>query len=379
MYKKLEPEDMIVDYFKSIFKSRELKRKSDSYSDSAYYDFFDHQNVSQSSASNSYMKNVVVYRCVNMIASAASHVPLEVSESKLQRIFQHPNKEQTNFDFLYNIVANNLLFGNTFIFLDNASMKILDSEQVNIVHEENSEEALGYTFSQDEDSRVFQRDQVLHIKQYNPNSSLYGLPCTRAAEESIKLYDMTVKWNNSLLANGARPSGALIVKDGIFSNDQFTRLRDQLDDKYTGSLNSGRPLLLEGGIEWKEMGINPKDMDFIQSKNSAARDIALAFGVPPQLLGIQGDNTYSNMQEARLALWEETIIPILDQISDGFSNWFSNLQNKKILINFNKDHISALTEKRQNLWQKLNNVDFMTMNEKRSIAGLEALEDEENT
>ena len=57
-------------------------------------------------------------------------------------------------------------------------------------------------------------------------------------------------------------------------------------------------VLLEGGLDWREMSINPKDMDFIESKNSAAREIALAFGVPPQLLGINGDSTYSNMQEA---------------------------------------------------------------------------------
>ena len=57
---------------------------------------------------------------------------------------------------------------------------------------------------------------------------------------------------------------------------------------------AGRPLLLEGGLDWKPLSLTPKDMDFIEAKNVAAREIALAIGVPPMLLGIPGDNTYSN-------------------------------------------------------------------------------------
>lgn len=134
----------------------------------------------------------------------------------------------------------------------------------------------------------------------------------------MTLHQQSSYWNHLLLQNGARPSGALIVKDsnGYLSDEQFERLQTQLSEKFSGNSNAGKPLLLEGGLGWQEMSINPKDMDFIESKNSAAREIALAFGVPPQLLGINGDNTYSNMQEARLALWEETLIPLLDKIAD---------------------------------------------------------------
>ncbi len=147
-------------------------------------------------------------------------------------------------------------------------------------------------------------------------------------------------------------------------------MQAQLSEKFSGNSNAGKPLLLEGGLGWQEMSINPKDMDFIESENSAAREIALAFGVPPQLLGINGDNTYSNMQEARLALWEETLIPLLDKIADSMSNWFSYLFKEDIIIDFDRDSISALTEKRENLWAKISNANFMTLNEKRAFVGL---------
>ncbi len=117
-----------------------------------------------------------------------------------------------------------------------------------------------------------------------------------------------------------------------------------------------------------------KDMDFIEAKNSAAREIALAFGIPPQLLGINGDNTYSNMQEARLALWEETLIPLLDKLSDALGNWLSHWYQEEIIIDFDRDSISALTEKRENLWAKISNASFMTLNEKRSLVGLKPID-----
>ncbi len=105
---------------------------------------------------------------------------------------------------------------------------------------------------------------------------------------------------------------------------------------------------------------------------------ALAFGVPPQLLGINGDNTYSNMQEARLGLWEETLIPLLDKISDSLTHWLSDWYQDDIVISFDRDAISALTDKRENLWNKIAASDFMTVNEKRTFLGLKPISGGDN-
>jgi HK97 family phage portal protein len=214
--------------------------------------------------------------------------------------------------------------------------------------------------------------RILHLKNYHPTDSLYGMSPLDAASISIEVHNNASKWNAALLKNGARPGGALVMKDpnSYLSDEQFDRLQEQFSKKYVGADNIGKPLLLEGGLDWREMSISPKDMDFLESKNAAAREIALAFGVPPQLLGINGDNTYSNMQEARFALWEETIIPLLDKISDSFSNWFSHLFGEELLIDFDRDAISVLTGKRENLWNKIIASDFMSINEKRAFVGL---------
>jgi HK97 family phage portal protein len=114
------------------------------------------------------------------------------------------------------------------------------------------------------------------------------------------------------------------------TDEQFRRLKEMIEEDFTGAVNSGKPMILEGGLDWKEISLSPKDMDFIEGKHSAARDIALAFGVPPQLLGISGDNTYSNLVEARTTLWEQTILPLAQNTIDHIGRWLLSYINKKL-------------------------------------------------
>ena len=109
---------------------------------------------------------------------------------------------------------------------------------------------------------------------------------------ALDLHNSAMSWNKALLDNSARPSGALVYqpKDGgNLTPEQYQRLKAELEDGYQGARRAGRPMLLEGGLDWKAMGLTPRDMDFIEARNGAARDIALALGVPPMLLGIPGD------------------------------------------------------------------------------------------
>ena len=221
--------------------------------------------------------------------------------------------------------------------------------------------------------------QIIHLKSFHPLDDHYGLSPIEAAAYSIDQHNQASIWNQALLQNGARPSGALIVKSssdnysGNLSQEQFDRLKEQVDTTFSGSANAGRPLLLEGGLEWKEMSMSPRDMDFLATKNNAARDIALSFGVPPQLLGIPGDNTYSNLQEARIALWEETILPLLDHLCDALNSWLVPSFSEQLHLSYHKDEINVLSAKREATWQRISHCSFMTINEKRLAFGLEAI------
>jgi HK97 family phage portal protein len=132
-------------------------------------------------------------------------------------------------------------------------------------------------------------------------------------------------------------------------------------------------MLLEGGLDWKAMSLSPADMDFATLKAAAARDIALAFGVPPMLLGLPGDNTYANYREANRALWRLTLLPLLSKIlkglQAGMADWFAEAPTVDL------DRVPALSEDREKLWARVTDADFLTPREKRELLGLPAGKD----
>ena len=346
--------------------------------------------------SEQYFDNVIVHRCVSLIASSASHVPWLVYKKQgskkvftdnhiAAKLLKKPNPETSGADFFTEAISSLLLYGNSYVFLasyDGSSASgiyNLHPQAVEIVTESNRPTAYKHKsfggsklYPIDRISRV---SRILHFKNYHPSNHLYGLSSLAAAAKSINLYSKTLDWNKALLKNAVKPSGALVFQDGngYLTDEQFERLQQQFYDNFSGSSNSGKPLVLEGGLKWQETNNAEKFEKFLELKDSSARDIAIAFNIPPQLLGINGDNTYSNMQEARLALWEENIIPLLDKIADGLSNWLSYWLKEDLLIDFDRDSISALTERRENLWSKITSASFMTLNEKRAFVGLEAI------
>ena len=336
-----------------------------------------------------YVSNVIANRAINLIAKSISSIAIamytnkngqkiEILEHEIIDLLKKPNPLTTYTGLIDNIVKNLLISGNAYVqkISQGKNVKEIDSlrpDRINIMQNINGIPN-GYRYKVGSTILDFPCNQetgasdILHIKTYHPLNDWYGLSSMESAQYSIDQHNECIKWNKALLENGARPSGALVVKQNM-TNENYARLKEELDDKFAGGQNAGKVMVLEGGIEWQEIGINPKDMDFIETKNSAARDIAIAFGVPSQLLGIKGDNTYSNMTEARLAFWEETVIPTLQHILSHLSMWLSNCYNMNIDVEIDYDSISILTEKRRELWQSLESISFLTINEKRAMLG----------
>jgi len=341
-----------------------------------------------------YVKNVIAYRCINEIAGASSHVKWllhkhDASGNKA-KILQHevldllsrPNPQQSGASWLERVMAFHEISGNTYIEAVHGSDKprelyCLRPDRMKVVA--GSSGPAAYEYSVGSEKKVWEVDplteqaDILHIKTFHPLNDWYGMSRLEAAAFEIDIHNQTLSWNKSLLDNGARPSGALVYgpKDAPqnLDDEQYMRLKKQIDEQYSGSKNAGRPMLLEGGMDWKEMGLSPKDMDYILAKDTSARDIALAFGVPPMILGIPGDNTYSNMKEARQALWEQTVLPLLYKIAGELNNWLLPKFEEGIMLGIDEDNIPALAPRREAMWNRLENADFLTVNEKREAVG----------
>jgi HK97 family phage portal protein len=353
---------------------------------------------------NGYNSNVIANKCINMIAQCVSSVEYDVFNLNTNELIDNSNLEnaignsnQNNgTDFIQSIVRSLMMSGNCYIscvknylgLIENFS--ILRPDKVSIVVDANLN-PVQYIYSKGTKTQYFDIDtsnessycEILHIKLENPLDEIYGLAPLYTARFSIDQYNEAIAWNKSLLENGARPSGALVFESqsgsGDLTDDQFDRLKNQLASQFSGGKNAGKVMVLEGGLRWQEMSINPKDMDFIQTKNSAARDIAIAFGIPANLLGIQGDNTYSNMSEARIGFWEDTVLPLTKFIYSRLQNFYNLSSQDACRVKLDTDSISALTEKREKMWGYVQASTFLTTNEKRNMLGFQSLQSSDNS
>lgn len=341
-------------------------------------------------AREGYGQNVIAFRCIRMIAEAASYCPIlayegkkELAEHDLLKVLTKANPWASGVDVIDAVAANMMISGNGYIegvFLDGQLREIysLRPDRMKLVAGRRGYPS-AWIYEVEGQRATYQMEgpkqpPICHLRTFNPLNDWYGMAPMEAAAYSIDVHNEASAFNKALLQNGASPTGALVFKgvgtdkDGTLTADQYTRLKSEMKDKFQGSRNAGRPLLLEGGLEWQAMGQSPKDMEFVDGKSVAAREIALAFGVPPMLLGIPGDNTYSNYTEANRAFYRTVVLPLLNRILAGIANWAAPTY-PAIRLEPDTDRIDALASERQAVWDRIEKADFITTGEKREATG----------
>ena len=353
----------------------------------------------QELAKEGYLKNAIVYRCVNEISKGASSVPLLlkngdeiVEQHPLIDLLNRPNPLQSYSEFFNSLFGYVLLGGNAYILKVGSEMgtpqelhqlrpdRMVIKGSGNPIPDRYEYVVNGRVQKTYMVDQVNGYSEVKHVKLWNPLDDYYGLSPMSAAAVEVDQFNMSSKHNVNLLQNGARPSGAVIFKpqdDAGFaanlSESQRQQLLTDLNNRFSGAGNAGRPMLLEGDFDWKEMGLTPKDMDFHRLKNMAATDIALCFGVPSQLVGVPDAQTYANVSEARLALYEETIIPHLRKIQSDLNEWLVPLYDDRLKLEFDIDSIPALSERKRKTYENVTSAvreGIMTRNEAREQIGL---------
>ncbi|PHQ68111.1 MAG: phage portal protein [Robiginitomaculum sp.] len=342
-------------------------------------------------AREGYQQNAIAYRCIRLIAEAAASVPLCVrndneciGDNPAVRLLRKPSPKISRAEFFETFYSYLHLSGDSFleaVVVDGRLVALfnLRPDRMRAVTDHKGWPT-GWDYEVGSKKRRFTTDPnsgrslIHHARLFHPTDDIYGFSPLAAAAKAIDVHNAGGVWTKALLDNSARPSGALIYKGTSgsehLSAEQFERLKSELDGKHSGAGAAGRPLLLEGGLDWKAMSMSPTDMDFLNARREAAREIALAFGVPPMLLGIPGDNTYANYKEANLAFWRQTILPLVRKTADSLGTWLADWYGDDLRIIADEDAIPALTLERAARWKALNDITFMSAVEKRERAGL---------
>ena len=361
------------------------------------------RNSYEDLARDGYIENPIVYKCVNEISNGVAAVPFKlmrgeqpIEDHPLLDLLQRPNPTHSGSEYFQKVVSYLLLSGNTYQLRVGSDSQppnelfTLRPDRIRIKTDKHRFMPIAYEYCIDGQVKaVYPIDQITgqsEVKQtklFNPVDDYMGQSPIMPSASDIDQHNLSAKHNTHLLVNGARPSGAVVYKPRdevgsmtMLTDSQREQLRNDLQQRFTGTNGAGKTMILEGDFDYKEMGLSPKDMDFATMRNMSAQDIALVFGVPAQLIGIGNSQTYNNMAEARLALYEETIIPLLRHLESDLNEWLVPLYGDDLTLTYDIDGIPAITERRRmvtdNILRAVNE-GVLTRNEARERLGLEPI------
>lgn len=340
-----------------------------------------------------FLGNPIGFRAVKVIAEAAAALPLVLQDANtrydlhpLLDLIRKPNGAQGRAELFEAIYGFLLLTGNAYVEAVPGAealpgeLHVLRSDRMNVVPGADGWPA-AYDYVVGGRTHRFPvgdgLSPICHIKSFHPQDDHYGLSPMQAAAVAVDVHGSAAAWSKALLDNAARPSGAMVFKgadgQGTLSAEQYERLVSEIESHHQGARNAGRPMLLEGGLDWKPMGFSPSDMEFQKTKEAAAREISIAFGVPPMLIGIPGDATYANYQEANRAFFRLTVLPLATRVTATLSQWLSGFTGEQIELKPDLEQVPALAAERDQLWARVGNADFLTADEKRTLLGLPPL------
>lgn len=359
-------------------------------------------------ARQGYQANVVVKRCIEMVSIAVADLPLKLQQfqggewkdkkdpnSPLWELMAKPNPNRPAQAFWGDVISYYLMRGDSYI-LGNTPLALgaaptelytLRPDRVKIVPSDRGVPG-AYEFSVNSRTQTFKCDPlknlspIMHMKTFNPLDDWYGQPPLQAAALNVSSMNAGAEWNASMLTNSGRPPGAFrYAPDGepgaVMTDKQKQTLEREIDVKLVGPRNARKPLILDGGLDWVDFSLTPAEMEWLEGIRDAARFVCLSFGVPSMLLGIPGDNTYSNYKEARQALYVDTVLPVGRLFHAYLNAWLLPAFGENLRIVVDMPKVDALSEMMKEKWEAANAASFLTINEKRALVFYEPIESEE--
>ena len=322
-----------------------------------------------------------VYACVDRICKCIRPIeillydmknrkePKEVENHEALNLIRKPNEKTSWQNFINTIAAQLLIGGNCYLLKIEANSRIkelwtLRPDTIRINEKGN------YEYESVAGKITYTPEQIVHIKTFHPTDDREGLAQTGVAGISIDENMEGKRWTAAVMKNSGVPSGVLKSIEPL-DTITFNSLEKKLEDKTIGS-RKGRPLILEGGLEWQQVSISPRDMEWMNSRKFSTVEICSIYGVPPELIGYPEFRTYNNVAEAKQELYIQTALPLLDFILEQLN---VHIISKYYGLNelwYDQDSIQALRTNVDQLWTRVMSAKregLLSLNEARLVIG----------
>ena len=332
-------------------------------------------------------ENPYVYRCMDLRAtSVASLSPIvfdkegnDIPNHPLNILLDRPNPRSTWRQFMYDVQIDIAATGNAYI-LPMVTVKGV-SELWRIPPERVSYTATGDIFrpvdywivTTGQSAMHVKPEDMIHVHTQLGADMIHGVAPLDAAGLSIKNQNDAREWNSSVLTNGAKPT--LIVQDEHeMTLPQFAAFKQKLNSGNAGKRNAGSIMVLDGGKTASTAGFSATDMDYSNGIVLSAREICIAFGVPPEHLGDSANKTYSNMEEGSRFYATHTVIPLADMVYESLTMYLRKFYKDFDHIGYDREQIDGMSSDGTEIITALTNANFLTVNEKRARLSYESVE-----
>lgn len=365
-----------------------------------------------------YRKNATVYSIINLIAKAASSVPIcvyeKVSENQLKRyksmtsgmidgtimhkanmikkdalvelehtdlhqLLDRPNPAQSYASWISEIVAFGKLTGNRYIYGiapetgDNMGkykeLYVMPSQIMEVVSGGILEPVKAYRIEYNGQKEI-PADCICHIKDFQPyydgsGSHLYG-------QSPLKAGFRAMSTNNEAAVTGVKylqnqmARGVLMSEEGDLNEVQAQQLKDKFRSSYQSSNNAGDIIITPKKLSWVNFGLSASDLSLIEQYDASVKDLCNIYNVPVMLLNNTSSSTYNNMKEAKKGLYQNAVIPELLKIRDELNRWLAPKFGEKIYIDFDFSVIPELQEEMDKVVTQMAQAWWITPNEKRA-------------
>ncbi|ELY4540715.1 phage portal protein [Cronobacter sakazakii] len=320
-----------------------------------------------------------VWACVRLLSESVSTLPLKIYERQpdgsrkpatnhpaYQVLCRRPNLEMTPSRFMLMLVASICLRGNAFVekkMIGNRLVSLVPLLPQNMVVKRLDNGSLEYTYTESATSRVIPAKNIMHIRGFGLDG-VCGMMPMMAGRDVIGSAMAVEESAAKIFENGLQSSGFLSA-DGALNEEQRERLRGYMA-KFIGSRNAGKIMVLEGGLKYQNVTMNPEAAQMLESRAFSIEEICRWFRVPPFMVGHADKQSSwaSSVEGMNLQFLTNTLRPLLVNIEqeisrcllDGDEDLFAEFSVEGLLRADSAGRAAYYTTALQNGWMSRNDV-----------------------
>jgi len=334
-----------------------------------------------------YENNPFIFSAVNIRSNSVASVPFLVFDKSdneitkpdhdLIKLLNNPNPEMSGKEFVREIQEYLGINGNAMIYMVRTTFHgivemwpISPDKAIPVRTNNLFEPVSSWTINLGDRTIVANPEDVIHIKLNKSSDGFYGVSPMFVAKRAADMQNAASKWNTSALNNGARPSITLKVHNTL-SKRQRKELKEEIRGGYQGPENTGNAMVIGDDMDVIPTGFTAVEMDFANGMVMNSREIAVAYGVPSELIGDVANKTYANAAEAGRQFAVNCVKPLLEQFWETLNKVLTPLYKDVGKITFDIAQVQDLSGDQTPLYNAITAADFLTTNEKRQVFGFD--------